>query len=107
MPMYLARLTSDKQLVGFFSVEDDSELFWLIDQCCDPYQVEIAELGTGGLYWSKSIEYVVPIPNDEHDEPVHDSLPPDPSLSGEWSSAIFGEDALTWRPVPVELDLDD
>lgn len=106
MGMYLARLTDDKQIVGFFHVGSDDELFWLIDECCDPYQVEIADIGTGGLYWSTTVDFSVPIPDDEHGEPIHEGLPPNPTLNSEWTDALFGNEELLWRPVPPNPDLE-
>ena len=107
MAVYLARLIEDRQIVGFFNVDDKKQLFWLIDECCDPHQVEVTELPMGGLYWSSSVDFQVPIPEDENGEPTHDTLPPDPTLSAEWSGIIFANETLEWERVPGDPDLED
>jgi hypothetical protein len=101
MTTYLARLIADQQLVGIFTVRDDSELFWLVDECCDPGAVEITELGTGGVFWGTTIETRVPAPVDANGESDLLGLPDGSTISGGWSDAFFdyGRE-LGWRPVP-------
>jgi hypothetical protein len=108
MPAYLARLQADHQIVGIYSVEHDGELFWLIDECCDPNAVEIAELGSGGVYWASSIDWKVPLPTDGNDDLIYSGLPSDACFTGGWGQTFFATSAeLTWKPVPSSSELDD
>jgi len=108
MTVYVARLIEDRQFVGIFSVEDDSELFWLIDECCDPGAVEISELGSGGVFWPRTIDMQVPIPEDENGETDFDGLPSESAFSGQWADIFFGDESnLRWRLVPQTDDLDE
>lgn len=101
MITYLARLIKDRQLVGIFTVDDDSELFWLVDECCDPGAVELTELTTGGIYWSSPDAPAVPSSVDEDGEAGFEGLPEGAELSEGWRSTFFdyGHEPV-WKPVP-------
>jgi hypothetical protein len=49
----LVRLKDNKEIVGFFVYSDLYELFWLIDECTDPYQCEYKKISSGGFMWPK------------------------------------------------------
>lgn len=101
MTVYLARLISDRQLVGVFSVANDSELFWLVDECCDPGDVEIAELGTGGMFWSSPDAPAIPAAVDEDGEAGFEGVPEGAELSEAWRLSFFDYgDEPVWKPVP-------
>lgn len=101
MTVYLARLIADHQLVGVFSVQDDSELFWLVDECCDPGAVELTELGTGGMLWSSSDAPTVPAAVEEDGEAGFEGVPEGAELSEGWRPSFFDYgDEPVWKPVP-------
>ncbi len=101
MTTYLARLMADHQLVGVFSVKDDRELFWLVDECCDPGAVEITELGTGGLFWASPDAPAIPAAVGEDGESGFEGVPEGAELSEGWRSSFFDYgDEPVWKPVP-------
>jgi hypothetical protein len=101
MTTYIARLIADHQLVGIFTVEHDGELFWLVDECCDPGAVELSELGTGGIFWASSDAPAIPAAMDEDGEAGFEGVPEGAQPSEAWRPAFFdfGEEPV-WKPVP-------
>lgn len=98
MKAYLVRLRDraelrSHELVGVFVARDLDDLFWLIDQCVDPYACEYRRLSEGGFYMGGEAAVVPACPDDE-DEPV-DWLA-GASLCGQWWSA-FNVDEGCWR----------
>lgn len=57
MSAYIARIKEDKQMVGFFWASTINELFWMVDECCDPYIVEFSKTNRGGVFWQKPIDW--------------------------------------------------
>jgi hypothetical protein len=57
MSAYIARIKEDKQMVGFFWASTINELFWMVDECCDPYIVEFIKTNRGGVFWQEPIDW--------------------------------------------------
>ena len=106
MKIYAYRLlTSDDDQIGYFGVvfaNSKKQLFWALDEFCDPYRCEIKELD-----FSSAICMAY---NIEHDEPVTDRLEIgsgilDTVLNDEdgWTLA-FDEDYDVTKPVRRSRD---
>lgn len=64
MANYLVRLIENKEIVGFFSAGSDHELFWLVDECTDPWGCERQKLvGGWGVIWPAPKAFKVPLKN--------------------------------------------
>jgi hypothetical protein len=105
MRVFLARLndthSNPGELVGIFAAETGQGLFWSVDQCCDPSDVELAELGTGGIYWGAPLQMKVPCDPEEFE-----GLPPGGTMDDSWAGPFF-DDHRTWTPlqeVVAEMD---
>ena len=48
--------TKDGDFVGIFAVDAKRELFWLIDECCDPGECLYRKIPSGGIYWPAPVE---------------------------------------------------
>lgn len=49
--IYLARISGTKEFVGVFSAPTVGRLFWLVDECTDPFACEVLPVsGAGGIY---------------------------------------------------------
>lgn len=103
MNAYAVRLGSGhhrpREIVGFFVVDDQRSLYDLIDECCDVEGCEVMELGPGGIFWDKAVDYVVPLEVSE----TAPGLPPDAAMTERWFSDLFDEDR--WKPI-TSADLD-
>lgn len=104
MKVYLARLdahqSSPHEIVGIFSARHENELFWLIDECTSPQDVEVAELASGGLYWEGPTTLTVPKTlTEEEEESEFDGIPGGGTVCGDWEAAIFDRRELEWRKV--------
>jgi hypothetical protein len=101
MKAYIARLNGEQknphEIVGFFVARSREQLFDYIDECCDVGRVEIMEIGAGGIYWSRAVEYVVPIPEDQAEDAA--GLPGDATLTDEWLGALFDENEDRWEQI--------
>lgn len=49
MTTYVVRFQKSQEFVGIYSASKESEIFWLVDQLCDPYACEYAKLNFGGI----------------------------------------------------------
>ena len=74
MPAYLVRLAKNQELVGLFVSPDDQELAEYVDECCDPYSCEFAELPPGSFYFPEAGAPTVPtiISDEAHDDEFPD-----------------------------------
>ena len=61
MSAYLVRVNKTKEFVGIYACDDEAGLFWLVDECCDPYQCEYTELGFGGIFFPDECGRFVPL----------------------------------------------
>lgn len=99
MKAYLARLNAEqgnaREIVGFFMARSIPQLYDLIDECCDVDRVEVMEIGPGGLFWPISVDFVVPHPEELHEEPP--DLPAGANLCDLWVGAFFNENADKWH----------
>lgn len=49
--IYLARIACTKEFVGVFNASRIEALFWLVDECTDPFACEVLPVsGDGGIY---------------------------------------------------------
>lgn len=101
MKAYLARLNAEqgspREIVGFFVAESRSQLYEMIDECCDADRVEILQLGPGGIYWGGSVDHVVPWPEGEKDD--YAGLPGAASVCEWWLDALFNEKEGEWERI--------
>lgn len=100
MSGYLVRLTDTKDLVGIFWADRLSDLFWLVDECTDPYGCEYTRVKPGGIYWG-TYAVAVPIPVDDDGEP----LAGDDGWRTRWEPsddvwAALHDGKRKWHPVP-------
>jgi hypothetical protein len=51
MSAYLVRLEANKELVGLFVIPATGDLWWAVDECCDPYACEFIAVKYGGIIW--------------------------------------------------------
>jgi hypothetical protein len=51
MSAYFVRLKENKELVGLFVIPATSDLWWAVDECCDPYACEFIAIKYGGIIW--------------------------------------------------------
>jgi hypothetical protein len=103
MKAYLARMKADPgssgEMVGFYVARSSHQLYDPIDECCDVDQVEVLELGPGGLYWSSTVDFLVSHPEE--------GIETAPGLSGGasaceyWWEALFEANAGKWEQVTV------
>jgi len=56
MTTALVRIRDDCQVVGMFSFTNLMDLFWLIDECTDPYQCEFIRIEHGGIYFPNNAD---------------------------------------------------
>jgi hypothetical protein len=61
MSAYLVRVDETKEFVGIYACDTEQSLFWLVDQCCDPYQCEYTELGFGGIFFPGKCDRFIPL----------------------------------------------
>lgn len=104
MQAYLARLNGKegrpREIVGIFCAQSRAQLYDLIDECCNVDLVEVLELGPGGIYWSKAVDYVVPHPEEIREEAP--SLPAGANVADHWLRAVFDENEDQWERLEWE-----
>lgn len=55
MSAFVVRLEGTNQIVGFFAADRILDLFWAVDECCDPFSCEYRRVPEGGgVYWAKA-----------------------------------------------------
>jgi hypothetical protein len=95
MANYIVRLTETGEIVGLFSASTDEELFWMVDECVDPWACECRRIRGWGIMWPKPNAPKVPLPEIEDDV----------SLSGATLTELAQMEFLSdgkWKPVAIE-----
>ena len=101
MSNYLVRLIENKEIVGFFNAGNDHELFWLVDECTDPWACERQKLvGGWGIMWHAPGAFKVPLTNCDVEIKLNKA-----SLSESAGMQLIDEGK--WRPVAVEAERDN
>ena len=63
---YIVRVIGTNQLVGLLVVSSYEDLFWSVDEVCDPHGCEYKELTSGGgVQWDIGGDVYSPVPNDD------------------------------------------
>ena len=52
----VVRLQESHELVGLFVYTSMSDFFWLVDECCDPYECEYLNIEYGGVFFPKKAD---------------------------------------------------
>ena len=52
----VVRLQESHELVGLFVYTSRSDFFWLVDECCDPYECEYLNIEYGGVFFPKKAD---------------------------------------------------
>lgn len=68
MATYLVRMEETNELVGIFWAQSLVELYWAIDECCDPGISQIKKLPRGGIFFPKKTKLKVPFDLGGDDE---------------------------------------
>lgn len=93
---YLVRLIENKEIVGFFNAVNDYELFWLVDECTDPWACERKKLvGGWGIMWPAPKAFKVPLKNLEAEVKLNKA-----QLTEGATTLLLDEGK--WKPVAVE-----
>tara|TARA_R110000868_G_scaffold402329_1_gene678562 strand:- start:554 stop:871 length:318 start_codon:yes stop_codon:yes gene_type:complete len=100
MSAYGVRLSEDHQAVGIFWAESLNDLFWAIDECCDPNECEIKKLKAGGIMWEGKVS--MKFPDNGHGPHLTFD---DASYSGQTYNDLDSPDG--WRPVHFEWGYPD
>jgi hypothetical protein len=104
MPAYLVRLIKNRDIVGIFAADDETDLRTVVDECTDIPGCEYAELPPGGIMWESP---AVPVPLDSGDPEDDDSeVQPFPwssaSLTERWWNFAYGFEEAEWIPFIVD-----
>jgi len=76
--IYLARVKETKEFVGVFSARTIEHLFWLVDECTDPFACEVLPMKPhGGIYAAGPAGTICP---DNEDRVDATGI----SFAGEW-----------------------
>jgi hypothetical protein len=82
---YFRTIDSSGQPTGYMGMafgQDKTDVFWMIDEYCDPYSVEILTARRGG--YCRRIE----VEGDEHFSHDHEISETEP---------LFGDESYNWR----------
>ena len=52
----VVRFQESHELVGLFVYTSMSDFFWLVDECCDPYECEYLNIECGGVFFPKKAD---------------------------------------------------
>ena len=52
----VVRFQESHELVGLFVYTSMSDFFWLVDECCDPYECEYLNIEYGGVFFPKKAD---------------------------------------------------
>ena len=104
MPVYLVRLIKNRDIVGIFAADDESDLRIVVDECTDIPGCEDTELPAGGIMWESP---ATPVPLDSGDpEDDESEVQPFPwagaSLTECWWNFVYGFDEAGWIPFIVD-----
>lgn len=97
MNTHIVRMKDNKEIVGIFTSRDRGDLWFLVDQVCDPIECELAALPAGGIMWTdadacKIVESEYADPGDDWDPQLFKGV----SLDECWLNAIFFR-KLRWK----------
>ena len=56
MLVAVVRFQESHELVGLFVYTSMSDFFWLVDECCDPYECEYLNIEYGGVFFPKKAD---------------------------------------------------
>lgn len=101
MKAYIVRLGTDadhpREIVGFFVAKDPRQLYHMIDECTDVEGCEVMELGAGGIYWGRAVDYVVPHPAEIAEEAP--GLPANATVCESWAPALALANEHKWERI--------
>ena len=103
MKAYLARMnaTHDNphELVGIFVASSMKQLTQIVDECVDVEQVEVLEVGAGGLFWPYPVEMTLPYRGNVEEAP---DFPAGATFTERWISAEFDQQSA-WQQLDADL----
>ena len=94
MTTYVVRLKENKEFVGIYAGKNEPDLFWLVDQLCDPYACEYARLSFGGLYFAGKCSRFVDL-DEMSEEETHNT----PELNEPKFTEEITEFKGRWKPI--------
>lgn len=109
MPFYAVRDKKSRDLVGLFSVETTSDLFWLVEETCPPQDCEYALLLSGGVILPRRQPALPMAPCESWQSLSEDDVekicqaallhvePEQPTLTRDVARELEGPDGLIWE----------
>lgn len=101
MTAYLVRLKNSAELVGLFVSPRAEDLWYYIEECCDPNACEFVALPPGGMYLDQAGAATVPtlVPDPEPEESYPDWFS-GATISELWLGIFLGgRGELEWQPI--------
>jgi len=91
MSAYIVRVVGENDLVGLFVVPRLEDLFWAVDECCDPSLCEYVPTRKASIFFTGYSPYL----DDEmnHEKTVDFT----PELGGRFFEDTY---EANWKPVP-------
>src|SRR5579871_1471056 len=96
MPAYLVRLIKNKDIVGIFCADDESDLAIVVDECTDAPGCEYMMLPPGGVMWEGKAAPVPLDPGQDEDDEVQPFPWATASLTERWWNFAYGLDEADW-----------
>lgn len=109
MTLYCVKLADNTnypdEIVGIYSVRSLRELWWFVDEVCNPHETVYAPLPSGGFCWPSRGPKVADIylfPDDESGECAATIFDGEPEITESLQFAF--SDGLKFKPMP-DIDL--